>query len=209
MEKENKESKTNYLYNTFVVSGYYIFNYDLKGLEINVFSIIMQSFDFIENKHVVSSNYIAGFLREDISTIDEIIDNFLKQKKLFGYFKIENNIKKYYLKTQEEESLVQYKKEKKSDIPKYLYILKSDHKIHSYKIGITQDLNTRIKTLSRNKDIPNITLYKSWFIKNTLNVEKYIKNKYSNSMKYEWFSNELSIDKVILDIEEQIKLGGL
>jgi hypothetical protein len=35
------------------------------------------------------------------------------------------------------------------------------------------------------------------------------KTKYSDFMDYEWFNNELSIDKVILDIEEQIKLGGL
>lgn len=209
MEQEKKEGKTNYLYNAFVVSGHYIFNYDLKGLEINVFSIIMQFFDFRENKFVVSSNYIAGFLREDVETIDKIIDNFLKQKKLFGYFQIDNNIKKYYLKLQEEECVLQHKKEKKSDIPKYLYILKSDHKTHPYKIGVTKNIDLRVKTISRNKDIPNIVLYKKWYIKNTFKLEKYIKTKYSDFMYYEWLNNELSIDKVILDIEEQIKLGGL
>ena len=40
-------------------------------------------------------------------------------------------------------------------------------------------------------------------------LKKYIKNKYSNSMEYEWFSNELSIEKIISDIEEQIIIGGL
>ena len=65
-------------------------------------------------------------------------------KKIFGNYKIKDG-KKIYLYLKKENKTNQLKKEKKSDIPKYLYIMKSDHKTHSYKIGITQDLNTRIK----------------------------------------------------------------
>ena len=160
MEKYNIEQvQENYSFNYFIVEESNIIKYDLRGLEINVFSIILKKLDLLENKFIVSPNYISKILRENVDAIDEIIKRFLNQKKIFGNYQIKDGKKTYYLYLKNENKTNQLKKEKKSDVSKYLYIMKSDHKTHSYKIGITQDLSTRIKTLSRNKDIPNMKVY--------------------------------------------------
>ena len=63
-----------------------IIKYDLRGLEINVFSIILRKLDLLENKFIVSPNYISKILRENEDDIDKIIKRFLQQKKIPSVF---------------------------------------------------------------------------------------------------------------------------